>query len=159
MKNELFKNLIVRKIFREMSDVSVIFQFFLVLLSAAIDLLNNSFFFVPNFCSNKMTLCESLFNKDSREPFMIFCLESIYKNANIPIDPTTHAILSQILFAFFQDLVCNKRFFEETAELNTSFQVFVLKKGTKNALAISMQKMAWILLAISATLFGCILLI
>ena len=83
MKNELFKNLIVRKIFREMSDVSVIFQFFLVLLSAAIDLLNNSFFFVPNFCSNKMTLCESLFNKDSREPFMIFCLESIYKHANI----------------------------------------------------------------------------
>ena len=28
MKNELFKNLIVRKIFREMSDISVIFQFF-----------------------------------------------------------------------------------------------------------------------------------
>ena len=65
-----------------------------------------------------MTLCESLFNKDSREPFMIFCLESIYKHANIPIDPTTQAILSQILFAFFQDFVCNKRFFEENPELD-----------------------------------------
>ena len=38
-----------------------------------------------------MTLCESLFNKDSRKPFMIFCLESIYNHANIPIDPTTQA--------------------------------------------------------------------
>ena len=120
MQRDLFKNLIVRKIFRQMRDFSAILQFFLILLSTAIDLLNNSFFFAPNFYSHKMTLCESLFNQESREAFMIFCLESINKQTNVLIDPPTQAILAQILYTFFQNLVCNKRFFEKTVELGSN---------------------------------------
>ena len=112
VRDKLFENILVRKVFKYAQNPSFVSEVLLLLLVTAFNVLANSTFFYFDKDNDKLVTRKNLFSLDSIEELKETILTYFLESDNYCIDPGMQEFLVDILFHFFQGLVKKPEFFE-----------------------------------------------